>query len=24
VKGDRLNQVAEDLYGKGQMDTPNF
>jgi arsenite-transporting ATPase len=21
VKGDRLNQVAEDLYGKGQMDT---
>jgi hypothetical protein len=19
VKGDRLNQVAEDLYGKGQM-----
>ncbi len=24
VKGDRLNQVAEDLYGKGQMDTVNF
>lgn len=21
VKGERLNQVAEDLYGKGQMET---